>query len=206
MGEEGGHGGEALVQVEHRVLRASYAAARARHAAAREEAYAATREEALAQGLCGPDLRLADIDHATLLVWERSWTGTHPSGAGRWNWNAIVERLPRRAAVLPIAIWYGEDLCGLAAGQASRHRASGVRHTVTLMYVERRPAPPDVPLRGRIATLAAAAARAYGLALGARRLRLRNPDRNLLRYYGMLGFDVAWKSHEPVYCEQEILP
>ena len=48
------------------------------------------------------------------------------------------------------------------------------------------------------------ATRAYGIALGARRLRLRNPDRNLLWYYQLLGFEVVWNGDEPVYCEQEI--
>lgn len=186
------------------MLRSSYAVARARHAVARQEAYNSAREDAIQAGVCGPDLRIAEIDAHTLAAWQRTWIGVHPSGAGGWNWPGLVERLPSRAAVLPIAIWYGNDLCALALGQASRHRATGTRHTVTLTYVERRSEPPTVPLRGKVMYLAITAVRAYGISMGARRLRLRNPDRNLLWYYRLLGFEIAWKGGQPVYCEQEI--
>lgn len=80
----------------------------------------------------------------------------------------------------------------------------GVRHTVTLTFVERRPEPPGVALRRQIIPLAIAAARAYGITIGARRLRLRNPDRHRLWYYQALGCEIAWKGERPVYCDQEI--
>lgn len=182
----------------------SYAAACARHTAAREEAYANARHDAIEKRVCGALLRFADIDADTLAVWRRTWVGVHPSGAGRWNWPALVEQLPHRPAVLPIAIWYGDDLCGMALGQTSRRRATGVRHTVILTSVERRPEPPGVALRRQIIPLAIAAARAYGITIGARRLRLRSPDQNLLWYYQALGFEIAWEGERPVYCEQEI--
>ena len=134
------------------VMRSSYAGARTRHAAARAEAYAFARMDAIEEGVCGPDLRFGDIDALALQTWTHTWTGVHPSGAGKWNWEARVDQLPRRPAVLPMAIWHGQDLCGLAVGQASRKRATGVRHTVTLTFVERRPEPPDVPLRERSST------------------------------------------------------
>lgn len=181
-----------------------YTAARARHAAARAEAYEAARDEAILEGVSGPELHIADIDAQAMHAWWNTWTGVHPSGAGRWNWAALVEQLPHRPAVLPVAIWYGNDLCGLALGQASRRRTGGVRHTVSLTFVERRPAPPPVPLRRRIVYLAVSVARAYGLSVGARRLRLRNPDPNLLWYYQLLGFAVVWKGGRAIYCEQEI--
>jgi hypothetical protein len=188
------------------VLPPAYTAARRRHSAARAAAYDVARLEAVEEGVCGPELRLADIDEAALGVWERTWHGTHPSGAGNWDWPALIERLPRRAALLPIAIWYGEDLCGLGLGYASRRRANGSRHTVTLTYLERRPEPPPVALRGNILGLAVAAAAGYGMTVGARRLRLRNPDRNLLARYQRFGFGVVWKGSIPVYCEKEVYP
>jgi len=153
----------------------------------------------------GPELRLADIDAAALQAWHDTWGGrTHPGRVGGWNWPGLVDRLPRRAAILPLAIWDGDDLCGLALGRASRCRAGGVRHTFTLTHVERRPEPPPVPLRRRIILLSLTVARSYGLVLGATRLRLEYPDRNLLRYYELLGFHVAWEGGKPVYCVQEI--
>lgn len=186
------------------VLRSGYARARARHTMERVEAYEFARERALANGVCGPDLRIADIEASTLDEWSRTWSGTHPSGAGKWNWPELVARLPRRAAVLPIALWYGDDLCGLALGYASRRRANGSRHTVTLTHVERRPEPPAVPLRGHVISIMTEVALGYGLGIGARRLRLRNPDRNLLRYYQTLGFTTVWDGEIPVYCEREV--
>lgn len=188
------------------VLRPAYAAARDRHARIRADAYAIARVDALQQGLCGPELWFGDIDRHALAVWKQTWTGVHPSGAGNWRWPSLVENLPHRAAVLPIAIWYGDDLCGLALGHASRHRLSRSRHTVTLTHLERRPAPPAVPLRGHVANLAFGVAKQYAEAVGSRRIRLLNPDRNLLAYYEELGFNVVWKDGIPLFCERELFP
>lgn len=184
----------------------AYTAARNRHARARANAYSLARDDALEQGLCGPELRITDIDADVLDAWAQTWTGVHPSGAGGWDWRMLVENLPRRAAVLPFAIWHGNDLCGLALGQASRRRFNGSRHTVTLTYLERRPESPDVPLRGKVFAIAASVAREYGMIVGARQLRLRAPDRNLLDYYRGYGFEIAWKGGVPVHCEREIRP
>lgn len=188
------------------VLLARYAAARRRHARARADAYAVTRDEALREGVCGPELRITDIDADVLLAWEQAWRGAHPSGAGGWNWRTLLENVPRRAAVLPFAIWHGDDLCGLALGQASRRRWNGSRHTITLTFVERRPEPPCVPLRGQVIALAVMVARNYGLPMGARSLRLRSPDRRLVAYYEAHGFETTWKGRVPVHCEKEIRP
>ena len=186
------------------VLRPPYAAARNRHAAARAEAYEVTRAEAM-EWICGPELRITDIDEHALQVWQRTWRGVHPSGAGGWNWPALVDQLPRRAAVLPIAIWHADDLCALAIGYASRPRLNRSRHTVTITHAERRPEPPRVVLRGHIIGLVVGAARNYGLAVGARRLRLRAPDHNLLGYYRQHGFEITWRGDVPLFGEREIL-
>jgi hypothetical protein len=186
------------------VLRPQYAAARARHATERAEAYEVARELMLERGICGPELRIADIDAHTLEVWRSTWRGVHPSGAGSWNWPSLVERLPHRAAVLRYGIWYDGDLCGLALGQASRARANRSRHTVSLTYVERRPEPPAVLLRGYIILIAVEVALRYGRAIGAQRLRLRNPDVNLLGQYQRTGFNAVWKGGIPIYCEREV--
>jgi hypothetical protein len=183
----------------------SFRRASDRHRQARTKAYRAAREDAISNLGLGSELRIADVDAAALASWELSWgRRKHARGAGGWNWPELVRALPRRAAVLPMAMWYGSDLCGLALGQASRSRAGGVRHTFTLTHVERRPEPPPVPLRGFTVSLAVAVAENYGRALGATRLVLREPDRNLLPYYESVGFTVVQKLQEPLYCLKEI--
>jgi hypothetical protein len=188
------------------VLPPAYAAARARHARYRALAYELARHEAIHEGLCGIELRITDIDENALAVWQATWSGVHPSGAGSWDWRRLVDNIPRRAAVLPAAIWYGDDLCGLVLGQASRQRLVGDRHTITVTYAERRPEPPHVPLRGHVIAIAVAVARSYGILVGARRLRLRAPDRNLVPYYRRHGFEPVWKGSMPLHCEKEIRP
>lgn len=188
------------------VLRPPYVDARYRHGKTRADAYEITRWYAIRDGVCGPELRITDIDEHALDVWQHTWLGVHSSGAGGWKWPTLVENLPRRAAVLRFAIWHGDDLCGLALGHLSRRRLIGARHTVTLTYVERRPEPPDVPLRGQVISLATEVAENYGIIIGARRLRLRRPDRGLLSYYEQHGFTTVWKGNSPLYCEREIRP
>ena len=182
-----------------------YRAAWERHRNARAAAYETTREDAIVHAGLGPELRIADIDDTALGVWERSWARRkHANGGGGWNWPEIVRTLPHRAAVLPMAIWHGEDLCGLAVGQASRSRAGRVRHTLSLSFIERRPEPPPVAVRGSVVRLVVSAATEYGKLLGAKRLVLRNPDRNLLSYYAVQGFTIAWEGGRRSRCIREI--
>lgn len=182
-----------------------YRAASERHRDARTAAYEVARIDAITHGGLGDELRLADIDDRALEAWARHWARRgHPTGTGGWNWPELVRSLPSRAAVLPLAIWYGSDLCGLALGQASRSRAGHVRHTFTLTFVERRAEPPPVPLRGLIFRLAMSVAQNYGRGLGASRIVLRSPDRNLLHYYEALGFEPVWIRGRPAYCVREV--
>lgn len=183
----------------------TYRRARERHASLRQEAYSLTRDAAVAAGIYGPALRLGDIDDRALQAWRETWTGRHPWGAGGWKWPRLVSQMPHRPAIMPLAIWYGDDLCGLALGHLSRRRTTGVRHTVTVKRVERRPEPPLVALRGQVAVLAIVAARNYASAFGARRIRLAYPDPRLVGMYERLGFRVAWKAGVPVHCEQGMI-
>lgn len=182
----------------------TYRRARERHAAVRHETYAITRDAAVATGICGPALRLADIDHRALQAWRETWTGRHSSGAGGWDWPRLVERLPHRPAIMPLAIWHGDDLCGMALGHLSPRRTGGRRLTVTVTRIERRPEPPQVVLRRNVALLAIAAARNYGSNFGARLIRIAHPDPRLIEFYNRLGFRVVWNGSGPIHCEQEL--
>lgn len=104
-----------------------------------------------------------------------------------------------------VAIWSGERLCGLGVGRTSRRRAFGVRHTVSVHFIESAH-DRDHPLRHAVATLVIAAAESYGRLLGATRIRLIEPLSGVIPLYERLGFVVAWKAGQPVYCDRRIPP
>jgi len=184
-----------------------YAIARRRHADIRSEVYSYVRDQYIRAGRVTEDLRITDIDRTAMEAWSGTWMGRrHAAHAGAWNWSLLMDSMPRRAAILPVALWSGDDLCGLALGRASRHRPTGVRHTVTLTHVERRPEPPPVALRGEIVLLSLSIATAYGRSVGASRLRLGYPEPRLIGWYERLGFVVARSGGKAVYCEREMMP
>lgn len=185
------------------MLFSPYRLALARYAYIRAVAYEIVRDEAVDCGLAGPSLRLTDIDVHALEVWRSTWHGRHPSGDGGWDWERISRPLRRRPSAFHVAVWSGERLCGLAVGRPSARRAGGVRHTLSIHYME---AAPDQghPLRRRVALLVTAAAEVYGRGLGASRVRLIDPVPGALRLYIGLGFAVARFRGGPVYCEREI--
>lgn len=89
-----------------------------------------------------------------------------------------------------MAIWSGEHLCGLAVGRASKRRPIGVRHTISVRFIES--AHNDYhPLRGGVAALVIAAADAYASLIGASRLRLIDPLAGVIRLYEGYGFKVG---------------
>lgn len=177
--------------------------AKERHARIRQSAFEIVRREALRSGLVTVPLRLSQCDEHTLAVWRATWNGPHPSGFGTWEWEPILRRAWRRPTAFHLAIWSGDLLCGLAVGRLSRKRPSGLRHTISLHLVESAPSRSH-PLRGVIAVLAFGAAEQYGRAHGASRLRLVAPLPGLLSWYAGLGFGIARKGGQAVYCERRI--
>lgn len=161
----------------------------------------------LAQHLADPGeaaaIQLTDIDARALDVWARTWAGAHPLGYGGWDWAALVARVCSRPSAFQVAVWSGDNLCGLAVGRISKRRASGRRHTVSLHYLEASPNR-DHPLRGRIAPLVITAAEAYGRELGAWRIRLVDPLPGVFRLYERLGFRIARPITTPLYFEKRI--
>ena len=91
----------------------------------------------------------------------------------------------------------------MAVGRASKRRPCGLRHTLSIQYLEANP-DPGHPLKGFIAELALACAEADGAALGASRIRLTDPLPGVLRLYQGLGFSIARKSGTPLYLEKRI--
>ncbi|HEV3051196.1 MAG TPA: hypothetical protein VGX50_12860, partial [Longimicrobium sp.] len=147
--------------------------AKQHYAGLRRTAFDDVEREAVARLIRVP-LRLADTDEETLAVWRATWRDAHPSGFGNWNWERILRRAWRRPSAFHVAVWSGEQLCGLGVGRLSKRRLMGVRHTISLHFME---SAHDArhPLRRRVAALVISAAEAYGRLVGASRMRLMEP-------------------------------
>ena len=180
----------------------SYEDALARYARIRRIAYDDVTDRAVRAGVAGASLRLTDLDRTTLDAWARTWVQGRPFGGG-WDWKRISRPFRRRPAGFHLALWHGEVLCGLAVGRASAKRAGGVRHTLSLHYIEGAP-DPEHPLVGRVALLVITAASLYARELGVSRLRLVDPLPGVLPLYSRLGFNVAASRGQPVYWEKRI--
>lgn len=175
------------------------------YAGLRRIAYDHAAGEALVRGVHRAPVRLADTDEQTIAVWRSTWTGRHPSGAGGWPWDVLLRKAWRRPSAFHLAIWSGGELCGLAVGRLSRRRVLGIRHTLSVHFMEGSPHPRH-PLKGDVALLVIVAADAYARAMGAHRLRLMNPLPGALPIYLRYGFTVARVTGQAVYCERRIQP
>jgi|GEM_PF-2923183 len=175
------------------------------YARRRRIAYDTVRGEAAQTGFISVPLRIEETNEHTVAAWQATWRGPHPSGAGSWDWDRLLRRAWRRPSAFHVAIWSGEVLCGLGVGRVSKRRAFGLRHTISVHFVESAH-DRGHPLRYTIATLVIAAAVAYGKLLGATRIRLIEPLPGVIPLYERLGFTVAWKAGQPVYCERRIKP
>jgi hypothetical protein len=178
-----------------------YQKALQRYTRLRRLAYEAVERLGDSRGATG--IRLTDIDSHALDAWRSTWIHAHPLGYGGWDWDGLVARVCTRPSAFQVAIWSGEELCGLAVGRVSRRRPSGRRHTVSVHYLEGSP-DRGHPLRGRVAEVAIAAADAYGVILGARRVRLIDPLPGVFRTYERLGFSIARESGIRLYFEKRI--
>lgn len=179
--------------------------AKQHYARARQQAFNSVVRDAIGSGAIRVPLRLTDTDEATVAAWRTSWRGGHPSGFGNWDWERILRRAWRRPSAFHVAVWGGDHLCGLAVGRLSKRRPLGVRHTLSLHYIESAHNERH-PLRHCIAPLVIAAADSYGRLVGASRLRLIEPLPGLIWYYESWGLEVARKAGQSVYRERRILP
>jgi hypothetical protein len=177
--------------------------AKQHYARLRRHAYDNIVQDALESAAVHVPLRLADTDEETLVAWRATWRDGHPSGYGNWNWDRILRRAWRRPSAFHVAVWSGGQLCGLGVGRLSKRRLVGVRHTISVHFIESAHDSRH-PLRRRVAPLVISAAEAYGGLVGASRIRLVEPLPGIVPMYEGFGFTVAWKAGQPVYCERRI--
>jgi hypothetical protein len=173
------------------------------YARIRQSAFARARDDIVTAGLADVPLRLADCDRHTLAVWRATWRGSHPSGWGNWDWEALLRSAWKQPSAFHLAIWSGSILCGLAVGRVSRRDRQGVRNALSIDRIE---SGHDAhhPLRGAVAPIVVTAGDVYGRAVGASLLRLIQPLPGVIDLYGCLGFTPVWQRHRLLYCERRI--
>lgn len=150
----------------------------------------------LAPFLDAPLTDLTDIDEAALECWEQQWLSAIPRGEpwSGWDWRDESRGWRRHLDRFEVAIWSGEQLCGLAIGKPSERRQN------LSIYVAQGSPVRDHPLKGQIMPIVLDVAGAYGTALSCRELRLVNPLAGPLRRYEALGFALENPKGAPPYC------
>jgi hypothetical protein len=122
-----------------------------------------------------PLLRLTRID-LTALRQADTWLG--PSRRADWDWREVVKRpKPNR---FELALWHGEQLCGLAFGPANTQ-------VVCMEYLEGNPDAVH-PLKRRVADIAIATLETHVRVSGAVEARLLGPKPALVSYYEAFGY------------------
>ncbi|HEY0036959.1 MAG TPA: hypothetical protein VGB66_09755 [Longimicrobium sp.] len=178
--------------------------AQERYARIRRSVYDAVQDLVSREWALPAAVHLTDIDGYALETRRLTWTFPHWSGSGGWDWDALVRPVLRRPSGLPLAVWSGDQLLGLAIGRASKRRAWGRHHTLSIHFVETHPDPRH-PLRSHILEIVFEAAEQYGRALGAERLRLVAPLPALMPLYLRTRFEIAGRHGHALYLERAII-
>ena len=151
------------------------AMAEARYARFRERAYRKAEDEI---GLLSENGHLGPITMAALIRWLDTWAPlrTGRERYGEWDWGELRQQylMPKR---FELAIWHGEDLCGLAIGTASDGNT-----LVSIRYLEGWPLVGH-HFQGRVLQIIAVAVAAYGREIGAQKMRFVDPYEDLIPLY-----------------------
>lgn len=135
------------------------------------------------------------INHRALVRWRETWVPLHGTReVGDWDWEALQKEYARKAKRLDVAIWAGDDLCGLVVGAATST-------AVTLWYIEGWVA--SHPLQGYVIDIADIAATALALQIGLTKVRIMNPVPDRLEDYEALDYRVV-KGCSPMVMEKGV--
>jgi hypothetical protein len=138
------------------------------------------------------DLRFTDINDKAIGAWLRT------RQAWEFDWFKVAHHFwtndPDR---FEIAIWKGEELCGMAIG-----RPSNGPDNVTLHFIERRG--DHAALKGWIAQMVTDGAEAYAKLLGKQRVKLKDPSAGAIPLYVRLGFSLAEPIGQTTYYARSV--
>ncbi len=102
-----------------------------------------------------------------------------------WDWRQVRDQYRRdHMARVELAVWHGEELCGLMIGKASEGKL-----VVKINYIQGGEV--ENPLKGYIVPIASRCAELFAVAIEADWIGIQDPidDDDLLNYYRELGFD-----------------
>lgn len=102
-----------------------------------------------------------------------------------WDWRQVRDRYRRdHMARVELAVWHGEELCGLMIGKASDGKL-----VVKINYIQGGEL--ENPLTGFIVPIASRCAELFAVAIEADWIGIQDPidDDDLLNYYRELGFN-----------------
>lgn len=148
----------------------------------RESVYRGVEADLRDQGIEG--VRFTEISAAALAIAE-AWRDLYPEHREAhipgWNWPVELARFRLRPRRVEAALWFEDELCGLALGRISD------RHIVaTIHLVEANPA--GNPLGGVVVALMTRFLDAIGARVGCREVSLERPVAGLVDFYMEAGF------------------
>lgn len=129
------------------------------------------------------NLSLRLIDLAALYA-QAQWPidAAHGRQIG-WSWSdALRQYRQNYMARIELAIWNGDELCGLMLGKASEGRL-----VVKVNFLQGSTSPHHA-LKGWIAAISTRCAELFAEAIGAEWVAIQEPMEGLIEYYGDLGF------------------
>ncbi|MCR3962451.1 hypothetical protein NUK45_05485 [Aeromonas veronii] len=148
-----------------------------------EQVKVVTQDTAEESGLDFSNLSLRLIDQDALDAQEAWPLEVVENRQIGWDWpDALRQYRQNHMARLELAIWNGNELCGLMLGKASEGRL-----VVKVNYLQGS-TNPDHPLKGWIMEIATRCAELFAASIGAAWVAIQEPHEDLVEHYGSLGF------------------
>ncbi|MFU2328242.1 hypothetical protein [Pseudomonas sp. NFX98] len=122
------------------------------------------------------NVRFEPIDAQALNAFEQ-WEDPH------FSWNEVIGWKAREPLALDIAIWFGEELCGMCIANPNKSR-----HRIRIVRLEGRPGMFH-PLKKRIAPLSLSVIEQYAQIIGSRIIEVQEPLAGAVSTYQRLGFE-----------------
>lgn len=133
----------------------------------------------------GLDVRLTDINAEALIqvsIWKAQYVGLLTSRMPGWVWTKELEKIRRRPRRVELAIWVGNQLCGLVIGRVSERRVVASIHLLESN-------PSHNPLQGNIAIIAVRWLTAFAFIISCKEIAIERPIPELIQFYKDLGFN-----------------